>query len=49
MSEERKVDYVRCPECSNVYEASKDKCPACGKDTIISEGLVNEVVFNLND
>lgn len=49
MNEEKKVDYVRCPKCSTVYEAYLDKCPSCDTDTIISEGLVNETIFNLND
>ena len=43
------VDYVRCPKCSYVYEASQDKCPQCNADTIISEELLEEPVFNLND
>lgn len=44
-----KIDYIRCPECSMVYEATEDKCPRCHKDTIISEALLTEKVFNLND
>ena len=43
------VDYVRCPECSYVYEAIMDKCPHCGKDTVINESELDSEVFNLND
>ena len=43
------VDYIRCPECSYVYEATMDKCPSCGKLTIINEEVMSQVVFNLND
>lgn len=46
---EEKVDYLRCPNCSYVYEATKDKCPQCNKDTVINEDLLEEKVFNLND
>ena len=46
---EEKVDYTRCPECSYVYEATLDKCPQCGKDTIINESNLCEAVFNLCD
>ena len=42
-------DYVRCPNCSYVYEVTEDKCPSCGKDTIINEEVLSQVVFNLND
>lgn len=44
-----KIDYVRCPNCSYVYEATEDKCPNCKKDTVIDESLLEEKVFNLND
>ena len=43
------VDYVRCPKCSYVYEATQDKCPQCGKDTVINESDIDTEVFNLND
>lgn len=43
------VDYVRCPECSTVYEATEDKCPKCGKETIINEEMLSEKIFNLNE
>lgn len=43
------VDYIRCPECSYVYEATKDKCPQCGKETVINEELLSQEVFNIND
>lgn len=46
---EVKVEYLRCPNCSYVYEATEDHCPQCGKDTIIDESLLEERVFNLND
>ena len=46
---EQNIDYLRCPNCSYVYEATKDKCPKCNKDTIINEELLTEEVFNLND
>jgi uncharacterized OB-fold protein len=49
MSKEKTVDYIRCPECSYVYEAFQDKCPQCGKDTVINEELLSQEVFNLND
>ena len=43
------VDYVRCPQCSMVYEAKEDKCPQCGKETVINEDVLFQEVFNLND
>ena len=43
------VDYVRCPECSYVYEAILDKCPQCKHDTIINEEALSQQVFNLCD
>ena len=43
------VDYVRCPKCSYVYEATEDKCPMCGEMTVISESNVQEKVFNILD
>ena len=46
---ENKIDYVRCPNCSYVYEATKDKCPQCNQDTVISEDLIQEDVFNICD
>jgi len=46
---EESVDYLRCPNCSFVYEATMDKCPKCNKDTVINEDLLEEKVFNLND
>ena len=49
MEKQAVVDYVRCPECSYVYEATKDKCPQCGKDTVINEEIITQEVFNLND
>jgi uncharacterized OB-fold protein len=49
MSKEVTVDYIRCPECSYVYEATEDKCPQCQHETIITEELLSQQVFNLND
>ena len=49
MKKETTVDYVRCPECSMVYEATEDKCPKCGKETVINESELEQVIFNLND
>ena len=49
MSKEAVTDYVRCPECSYVYEATLDKCPKCNKDTLINEEVLTQEVFNLND
>ena len=49
MANEKTVDYIRCPECSMVYEATQDNCPQCGKATIINESEVDSVVFNLNE
>ena len=46
---EKIVDYVRCPNCSYVYEATKDRCPQCDQVTIINENELNTEVFNLND
>lgn len=46
---EKAVDYVRCPNCSYVYEATEDKCPQCQQATIINESDIDTVVFNLND
>ena len=46
---EKIVDYVRCPECSYVYEATLDRCPQCNKETIINEELLSQEVFNLNE
>jgi uncharacterized OB-fold protein len=43
------VDYVRCPNCSYVYEAILDKCPQCNTDTVINESELDTEVFNLND
>ena len=43
------VDYVRCPNCSYVYEATLDKCPQCNKDTVINEAELDTEVFNLNE
>ena len=49
MSKEVTVDYLRCPECSYVYEATLDECPQCHKPTIINEEVLSQEVFNLND
>lgn len=49
MSKEVTVDYIRCPECSYVYEATLDKCPQCQKETVINEEALTQEVFNLND
>lgn len=49
MVKEVKVDYVRCPNCSYVYEATEDKCPKCNSDTIINESEIDQKIFNLND
>ena len=49
MAEEKVVDYVRCPECSYVYEITEDKCPQCHHDTVINEEILTQKVFNLND
>ena len=46
---EKVVDYVRCPNCSYVYEATEDKCPQCQQATVINESDIDTVVFNLND
>ena len=46
---EKVVDFVRCPKCSFVYEATQDKCPQCGEDTVINEAMLSEEVFNLKD
>ncbi len=46
---EKIVDYVRCPECSYVYEATLDRCPQCNKETVINEELLSQEVFNLNE
>ena len=46
---EKIVDYLRCPNCSYVYEATQDKCPGCGKETVINESELDQEVFNLND
>ena len=43
------VDYVRCPNCSYVYEATKDECPQCKKKTMINERELEQEVFNLNE
>ena len=43
------IDYVRCPECSYVYEATEERCPQCGKLTVISESMLEEKVFNILD
>ena len=43
------VDYIRCPECSYVYEAILDKCPQCGQPTVINEEALSQQVFNLCD
>ena len=43
------IDYVRCPNCSYVYEATEDRCPSCGQLTVISESEVQEKVFNIID
>ena len=45
----KSVDYVRCPKCSYVYEATMDKCPQCNQDTVINEEMLSEEVFNLNE
>ena len=49
MSKQIVVDYVRCPNCSYVYEATEDKCPQCQTLTIISEEQLDQEVFNIND
>lgn len=49
MSKEVVVDYIRCPKCSYVYEATEDKCPQCQTETTITESLLEEKVFNIND
>ena len=46
---EKEVDYVRCPNCSYVYEATEDKCPKCGKETVINEDLLSQETFNVCD
>ena len=43
------IDYVRCPNCSYVYEATEDHCPQCGQATVISESNIQEKVFNIID
>ena len=47
--EEKVVDYIRCPKCSTVYEATEDQCPKCGESTVINEEMLSEKVFNIND
>ena len=49
MEKQAVVDYIRCPECSMVYEVTEDKCPKCGKETVINEEVILQEVFNLND
>ena len=49
MSKETVVDYLRCPECQYVYEATLDECPQCHKATVINEEALSQEVFNLND
>ena len=46
---DKSVDYIRCTNCSYVYEATLNKCPQCNKDTVISEDLIEEPVFNICD
>ena len=46
---EKIVDYVRCPNCSYVYEATKDECPQCHKPTVINESQLDQEIFNLNE
>ena len=46
---EKTVDYLRCPNCSYVYEVTQDKCPQCGKDTVINESELDQEVFNLKE
>lgn len=46
---EKTVDFVRCPNCSFVYEATEDKCPECGQITVINESQLEEKVFNILD
>ena len=46
---EKIVDYVRCPNCSYVYEATEDECPQCHQPTVINEGELDQEIFNLND
>lgn len=41
--------YVRCQNCSYVYESSEGKCPRCGALHTVNESETNEAVFNLND
>ena len=49
MEKQTIVDYIRCPECSYVYEATQDRCPQCNHITVINEEMLSEKVFNLND
>ena len=49
MLRENVIDYVRCPNCSYVYEATEDRCPQCQQITIINEAVLQQQVFNLND
>lgn len=43
------VDYVRCPKCSYVYEATSDECPHCHTATVINEEMLEQKVFNIID
>ena len=49
MTKEVIIDYVRCPNCSYVYEATSDKCPQCLTETVINESDIQQEVFNIND
>lgn len=49
MTEKNETKYVRCPNCSYVYESTEEECPQCHEKTVINEDLENQIVFNLND
>lgn len=47
---EKETKYVRCTECSFVYEDKLDECPQCNTPKEISEGVSGiEPVFNICD
>lgn len=44
-----KIEYVRCPNCSCVYNQDLGKCPECGELVPVDESINNEPIFNIND
>lgn len=43
------MEYIRCKNCSFVYDITQQFCPNCGAETVVSEDLDKEAVFNIND